>query len=56
MQDYLRRLLERQLAMQEGIFTHPPSDWSEFQKRLGRWCELDDLINDIEGKIKESTE
>jgi hypothetical protein len=46
-------MLDRLEAMERGIFTHPPSDWEEFQKRLGRWAELKELVLILEGKQQE---
>ena len=53
-EDLLKFLLERKGAMETGIFTHPPGNWDEYQKRLGRWSELSTLIDMISGKIKEN--
>jgi hypothetical protein len=50
---YLKTLIERRDELQEAVFTHPPSNWDEFQKRLGRWIELNFLIDDISGKMKD---
>jgi hypothetical protein len=41
------------LALEEGVFSHPASDWEEYQKRLGRWAELTHLIETIQGKLQE---
>lgn len=54
MEHFLRALLERREEMEKGMFTHPPSTWEEFQKRLGRWIELSTTIDTINGKIKEN--
>lgn len=50
----LKFLLERKEAMEEAVFTHPPSSWEEFQNRLGRWTELSVLIDEIKFKMKEN--
>lgn len=46
-------LLKRREDMVNGMFTHPPSDWEEFQKRLGMWVELTRIIEMIEGKERQ---
>lgn len=46
-------LREYREGLTRAVFTHPPSDWAEFQKRLGRWVEVDRIIALIEGKNKE---
>ena len=43
----VRQLVERRGAMEQGIFSHPPSDWDEFQRRLGMWSELNNVIDVI---------
>ena len=45
-------LIERRAEMETGVMTHPPSTWDEFQKRLGRWIELTNLIQLIENKAQ----
>ena len=50
----LKFLTERKILMEEGMFTHPPSNWEEFQNRLGRWAELSELIAEVHFKMKES--
>lgn len=54
MEKLLVYLRTRREDMEHGIFSHPPSDWAEFQKRLGRWAELTALIDEIEGKVEEA--
>lgn len=55
MEHFLRLLMERRAELETAVMTHPPSNWEEFQKRLGRWSELCLLIDLIEGKIQEAT-
>jgi hypothetical protein len=50
----LKFLTERKLATEAGMFTHPPSNWEEFQNRLGRWAELSELIAEVHFKMKEN--
>jgi hypothetical protein len=50
----LKFLTARKLATEAGVFTHPPSNWEEFQNRLGRWAELSELIAEVHFKMKES--
>ena len=50
----LKFLTERKLLMEGGMFTHPPSNWEEFQNRLGRWAELQELIAELHFKMKEN--
>lgn len=38
-----------------AVFDHPPTDWAEFQKRLGQYIELAALI-DIVNEIKTGKE
>lgn len=52
MEGFLRLLRDRRAEMETGVMTHPPSTWDEFQKRLGRWIELTNLIQLIEGKAQ----
>lgn len=53
MEKLYQLLKDRRDLMESGIFTHPPSNWDEYQKRLGMWAELTALILIIEGKDKE---
>jgi len=50
----LKFLIERKLAMEAGMFTHPPSNWEEFQNRLGRWAEVSSLIEEVQFAMKEN--
>ena len=49
-----RKLIAKRTMLEESAFMHPPSDWLEYQRRLGSWTELDLLISElkpiIEGK------
>lgn len=40
-----RELIERRAAMALSVFDSPPQDWSAFQKRLGSYVELAELID-----------
>lgn len=40
-----RQLIERRAEMALAVFDSPPADWAAFQKRLGSYCELADLID-----------
>ena len=55
MEAFLRALLERRAELEAAVMTHPPSNWDEFQKRLGRWSEICRLIDMIEGKLQEDS-
>lgn len=39
-----RELIERRAAMALEVFDSPPTDWSAFQRRLGQYQELAELI------------
>ena len=54
MAEYLLSLMTRLEALEKGVFSHPPSDWEEFQRRLGRYQELRYLIDQINGIIEEN--
>lgn len=53
MEKLLLYLRTRKEDLEHAIFSYPPSNWEEFQKRLGRWVELSTIIDEIEGKVKE---
>lgn len=38
--------------MESEIFEHPPADWSAFQRRLGQYLELQDLIIGLNESMK----
>ena len=40
-----RELIERRAAMALEMLDSPPTDWSAFQRRLGQYQELADLID-----------
>lgn len=40
-----RELIERRAAMALEVFDSPPADWPAFQRRLGQYQELADLIS-----------
>lgn len=44
--------VKRRSQMEAEVFTHPPRDWSEFQRRLGAWHEVDLLVTELEQLIK----
>lgn len=39
-----RELIERRAEMALSVFDSPPADWPAFQKRLGAYVELAELI------------
>lgn len=53
MGEWLKRLIERQEALERGVFTHPASTWEEYQRRLGQWIELQHMIDQITGEEQE---
>lgn len=40
-----RELIERRAKMALEVFDFPPGDWPAFQKRLGAYVELAELID-----------
>lgn len=40
-----RELIERRAKMALEVFDFPPADWPAFQKRLGAYVELAELID-----------
>ena len=44
MDKLLKELVERRAAMALSAFDFPPSEWAGFQKALGRYSELTELI------------
>lgn len=40
-----RELIERRAAMALEVFDSPPQDWPAFQRRLGQYQELAELID-----------
>ena len=40
-----RELIERRAEMALAVFDSPPADWPAFQRRLGQYMELADLID-----------
>ncbi len=42
-----RELIERRAEMALSVFDSPPTDWPAFQKRLGAYVELAELIDII---------
>jgi hypothetical protein len=46
-----RELIERRAAMALSVFDSPPSDWAAFQKRLGQYVELADLIDIVKEQM-----
>jgi hypothetical protein len=53
MEALLRELYKEREAMEQAIFEHAPTEWAEFQKRLGEWIATTNVIQKIEGKIQE---
>lgn len=56
MEAFLRELIERRDALESGVFEHPCATWEDYQRRMGRWCELTEMINAINGKIEQGEE
>lgn len=48
----LRGLVAKRSAMESEIFEHPPADWPAFQRRLGQYLELQDLIIGLNESMK----
>lgn len=44
MEALLNQLIVRRAEMEQAIFQHPPEDWAAFQRRMGAWVELSNLI------------
>lgn len=40
-----RELIERRAEMALAVFDSPPADWPAFQRRLGQYMELADLVD-----------
>lgn len=40
-----RELIERRAKMALEVFDSPPADWAAFQRRMGQYVELADLID-----------
>lgn len=47
-----RELIERRAAMALEVFDSPPADWSAFQRRLGQYQELAELIAIVEKTMR----
>ena len=43
-----KRLIERRDVMSLNILDQPPADWAQFQLRLGRFNELQELLKEVE--------
>ena len=39
-----KELIERRANMALEVFDSPPADWAAFQRRMGQYVELHDLI------------
>jgi hypothetical protein len=48
-------LHKRRDDLEQSVFEFPPSTWDEFQRRLGQWIELTNLINELERLAQEQT-
>jgi hypothetical protein len=48
----LRGLVAKRSSMESEIFEHPPADWPAFQRRLGQYLELQNLIADLNEVMK----
>ncbi len=54
MDKLLKSLLERRAEIALGCFDSPPSDWAGFQRRLGQYVELQELIDIVQRAMKGS--
>lgn len=52
MDKLLKELIERRAELALGAFESPPSDWAGFQKRLGRFIEVTELIELVQAAMK----
>ena len=48
----IRQLVERRAAMERDVFFSPPADMAAFQKRLGAYAELEELIQILNTAMK----
>lgn len=46
-----RELIERRAEMALGMLDSPPADWPAFQRRLGQYMELADLIDIVKNTM-----
>lgn len=46
-----RELIERRAEMALAVFDSPPADWPAFQRRLGQYMELADLIDIVKNTM-----
>ena len=51
MEQIIVKLRQEQMAMQEEVFRHPPADYNEFCKVLGKWCGISHSIDTVEEVI-----
>jgi len=47
-----RELIERRAVMALDVFDSPPQDWPAFQRRLGQYQELAELIAIVEKTMR----
>ena len=52
MDKLFNELVEKRAAMALGVFMSPPSDWAGFQKRLGQFIELNELIESLKEAMR----
>lgn len=48
LQQFYAQTIQRKADLEQGVFRHPPSDWAEFQRRLGQWQELELSIREVD--------
>lgn len=48
----IRELVAKRSVMESEIFEHPPADWPAFQRRMGQYMELQDLIITLNEAMK----
>lgn len=51
-QELYAATVQRRAELERATFEHPPTDWAEFQRRLGQWQELSLEIQEIERIVK----
>lgn len=52
MDKLFNELVEKRAAMALGVFMNPPSNWEGFQKMLGRFIELNELIESLKEAMR----
>lgn len=47
LEKFLRQLVTKRSEMERDVFSSPPADWAGFQRRLGAYVELENLIAEV---------